>query len=59
MNLRNPMFRWEPVAKLFRDDSYLQRMLDFEAALAHAEATSGIISSSVANTISKMPCRII
>jgi len=51
MNLLDPLFRWEPVAKLFRDDDYLQRMLDFEAALARAEASSGIIASSAANAI--------
>jgi 3-carboxy-cis,cis-muconate cycloisomerase len=57
MNLLDPMFRWEPVVKLFRHDSYLQKMLDFEAALAHAEATSGIISSSAANAIAAR-CRV-
>jgi 3-carboxy-cis,cis-muconate cycloisomerase len=57
MNLLDPMVRWEPVAKLFRDDSYLQRMLDFEAALAHAEASSGIIPSSAANSIAAK-CRV-
>ena len=51
MTLLDPLFRWEPVAKLFRDDIYLQHMLDFEAALAQAEASSGIIPSSAANTI--------
>jgi 3-carboxy-cis,cis-muconate cycloisomerase len=51
MSLLDPLFRWEPVAKLFRDDDYLQRMLDFEAALARAEASSGIIASSAANAI--------
>jgi 3-carboxy-cis,cis-muconate cycloisomerase len=49
--LLDPLFRWESVAKLFRDDSYLQAMLDFEAALAHTEASSGIIPSAVANAI--------
>ncbi len=34
MKLFDSIFRWEPVAKLFRDDSFLQRVLDFEAALA-------------------------
>jgi 3-carboxy-cis,cis-muconate cycloisomerase len=51
ITLLDPLFQWEPVAKLFRDDIYLQRMLDFEAALAQAEASSGIIPSSAANTI--------
>jgi len=57
MNLFDPMFRWEPVAKLFRDDSFLQRMLDFEAALARAEATSGAIPSAAANVIAAK-CRV-
>jgi 3-carboxy-cis,cis-muconate cycloisomerase len=57
ITLLDPMFRWEEVAKLFRDDSYLQRVLDFEAALAHAEAASGIISSSAANAIAAK-CRV-
>jgi 3-carboxy-cis,cis-muconate cycloisomerase len=57
ITLLDPMFRWEEVAKLFDDDSYLQRMLDFEAALAHAEAASGIIPSSAANAIAAK-CRV-
>jgi 3-carboxy-cis,cis-muconate cycloisomerase len=57
MILLDPLFRWEPVAKLFRDDNYLQTMLDFEAALAHAEANSGVIPSSAANAIAAN-CRV-
>ena len=57
MILLDPLFLWEPVAKLFRDDNYLQTMLDFEAALAHAEAASGLISSSAANAIAAK-CRV-
>jgi 3-carboxy-cis,cis-muconate cycloisomerase len=57
ITLLDPMFRWEEVAKLFRDDSYLQRMLDFEAALAHAEAASGIFPSSAATAIAAK-CRV-
>jgi 3-carboxy-cis,cis-muconate cycloisomerase len=57
MTLLDSLFPWEPVAKLFRDDNYLQRMLDFEAALAHAEAISGIIPSAAANTIAEK-CRV-
>jgi 3-carboxy-cis,cis-muconate cycloisomerase len=55
--LLDSLFRWEPVAKLFRDDSDLQSMLDFEAALARAEATSGVIPSSTANVIAAK-CRV-
>jgi len=57
MILLDPLFRWKPVAKIFRDDAYLQRMLDFEAALARAEATSGVIPSSAADTIAEK-CRV-
>jgi 3-carboxy-cis,cis-muconate cycloisomerase len=57
MNLFDPIFRWEPIAKLFRDDNFLQRMLDFEAALAAAEATSGVIPSSTASVIAAK-CRV-
>jgi 3-carboxy-cis,cis-muconate cycloisomerase len=57
MTLLDPLFRWEAVAKLFREDNYLQKMLDFEAALARAEAGSGIIPSSAANTIAAK-CRV-
>jgi 3-carboxy-cis,cis-muconate cycloisomerase len=57
MTLLDPLFRWEPVAKLFRDESYLQTMLDFEAALARAEASSGIIPPSAANAIAAK-CRV-
>jgi 3-carboxy-cis,cis-muconate cycloisomerase len=57
MTLLDPLFRWEPVAKLFRDDSYLQTMLDFEAALARAEASSDVIPSSAANAIASK-CRV-
>jgi 3-carboxy-cis,cis-muconate cycloisomerase len=57
MNLFDSIFRWESVAKLFGDDNFLQRMLDFEAALARAEATSGIIPSAAANAIAAK-CRV-
>src|SRR6202022_2313773 len=57
MTLLDPLFRWEPVAKLFRDDSHLESMLNFEAALARAEASSGIIPSSAANAIAAK-CRV-
>jgi 3-carboxy-cis,cis-muconate cycloisomerase len=51
MNFLDPLFRWEPVTKLFRDDACLQAMLDFEAALARAESNAGVIPSSAASTI--------
>jgi len=57
MTLLDPLFRWEPVAQLFRDDNYLKTILDFEAALAYAEANSGVIPSSAANAIAAK-CRV-
>ncbi len=51
MKLLDPLFRWEEVAKLFRDEACLQAMLDFEAALARAEASAGVIPSSAAAAI--------
>ena len=38
-----------PLADLFSDDSLLQAMLDFEVALAHAEARLGIVPQSAAD----------
>jgi 3-carboxy-cis,cis-muconate cycloisomerase len=57
MKLLDLMFSWEPVAKLFRDDSYLQSMLDVEAALARAEGSYDVIPSSAANVIASK-CRV-
>src|SRR5882724_8758282 len=41
----------EPLADLFSDQSVLQAMLDFEAALARAEARTGVIPESAAKII--------
>lgn len=43
----------EPLAELFSDQSVLQAMLDFESALARAEAHVGVIPQPAANTIKK------
>jgi 3-carboxy-cis,cis-muconate cycloisomerase len=51
MNFLDPLFRWESVTKLFRDEARLQAMLDFEAALARAEASAGVIPTSAASAI--------
>lgn len=40
-----------PLADLFSDDSLLQAMLDFEAALARAEARAGIVPQAAADAI--------
>lgn len=42
----------EPLAELFSDKSVLQAMLDFEAALARAEARAGVIPKTAAEPIS-------
>ncbi|HEY6185398.1 MAG TPA: 3-carboxy-cis,cis-muconate cycloisomerase, partial [Terriglobales bacterium] len=44
----------EPLADLFSDQSVLQAMLDFESALARAEARAGVIPQSAANVIRKL-----
>src|SRR5882724_8171700 len=43
----------ESLAELFSDQSVLQAMLDFEAALARAEARTGVIPESTAKAIRK------
>ncbi|HXY50962.1 MAG TPA: 3-carboxy-cis,cis-muconate cycloisomerase [Terriglobales bacterium] len=47
MSLLDPLFGSEAIDKIFADPSRLQRMLDFEAALARAEARAGVIPGSV------------
>ena len=39
MSLLDPLFRYDALDKLFSDEARIQGMLDFEAALARAEAT--------------------
>jgi 3-carboxy-cis,cis-muconate cycloisomerase len=41
----------QPLAELFSDESVLQAMLDFEAALARAQARSGVIPGATAEAI--------
>ena len=38
----------------FGEDAYLQKMLDVEAALAHAQAVLGIIPAEAATTITRV-----
>jgi len=40
-----------PLADLFSDDLLLQAMLDFEAALARAEAHAGVVPQAAADAI--------
>ncbi len=51
MTLLGPLFGWEAVDDLFSDRRRVQGMLDFEAALARAEARAGVIPAAAAATI--------
>jgi 3-carboxy-cis,cis-muconate cycloisomerase len=51
MELLGRLFRCEEVEKVLSDRACLQGMLDFEAALARAEARAGVIPSSAAAAI--------
>ena len=51
MSLLDPLFRWDAIAERFTDDARLQAMLDFEAALARAEARCGVIPSTAVSSI--------
>jgi 3-carboxy-cis,cis-muconate cycloisomerase len=51
MRLLDALFRSEEVERVFSNGACLQGMLDFEAALARAEARAGVIPSSAATAI--------
>jgi len=51
MSLLDPLFRRDALDKLFSEEARIQGMLDFEAALARAEAASGIVPQSQAHSI--------
>jgi 3-carboxy-cis,cis-muconate cycloisomerase len=51
MNLLDPLFRSPAVDNLFTDRATLQGMLDFEAALARAEARLGVIPAAASAAI--------
>ena len=51
MHLLDPLFRWQAVEDIFSDRARIQSMLEFEAALAHAEARVGVIPASAAAPI--------
>jgi 3-carboxy-cis,cis-muconate cycloisomerase len=53
MQLLDPLFRWRALDKIFSDRARVQRMLDFEAALARAEASVGVIPRAAAVAIEK------
>ncbi|HET9315342.1 MAG TPA: 3-carboxy-cis,cis-muconate cycloisomerase, partial [Vicinamibacteria bacterium] len=48
MRLLDPLFRWPAVDALFDERASVQAMLDFEAALARAEARLGVIPAAAA-----------
>jgi 3-carboxy-cis,cis-muconate cycloisomerase len=56
MQLLDPLFRWRALDEIFSDRARVQRMLDFEAALARAEARAGVIPHEAALAIEKK-CR--
>lgn len=57
MRLLDGFFRSPSVEPLFSDSESVQSILDFEAALAHAQARAGIISSSAEKAIASA-CRV-
>lgn len=55
-DLLTPLFRTAAAADLFGDRARLQGMLDFEAALARAQARAGIVPAAAAERIASL-CR--
>lgn len=53
MRLIEALATTESLARIFSDESALQAMLDFEAALARAEARCGVIPQPASDAISK------
>ena len=51
MRLFDKLFRYEAVDRIFSDEQYIQSLLDFEAALARAEAKAGVIPAVDAQVI--------
>ena len=52
MRLLHKLFRCDAIDRIFSDREYLQSLLDFEAALARAEAIAGVIPAADAPIIS-------
>jgi 3-carboxy-cis,cis-muconate cycloisomerase len=50
-NLTGPMFSTDAMQRVFSDRACIQRMLDFEAALARAEAAHGVIPAAAVAAI--------
>ncbi|HSD28219.1 MAG TPA: 3-carboxy-cis,cis-muconate cycloisomerase [Vicinamibacteria bacterium] len=51
MSVLGPLFRWDAIESCFTDRARVQGMLDFEAALARAEARTGVIPGPAAAKI--------
>jgi len=51
MRLFDKLFRYEAIDRIFSDREYIQSLLDFEAALARAEAKAGVIPAADAHII--------
>ena len=51
MRLFDKLFRYEAIDRIFSDREYVQALLDFEAALARAEAKAGVIPAADAQII--------
>jgi 3-carboxy-cis,cis-muconate cycloisomerase len=57
MALLDPLFGSAAISEVFSDAARLQRMLDFEAALALAEARCGVIPNAAADAIASK-CKV-
>jgi len=57
MDLREAMFTTPEMSAIFSGSAFVQRMLQFEAALARAEAREGLIPQDAANAIAAK-CRV-
>jgi len=51
MKLFDKLFRYEAIDRIFSDQAYIQSILEFEAALARAEAKVGVIPAADASII--------
>jgi 3-carboxy-cis,cis-muconate cycloisomerase len=51
MKLFDKLFRYEPIDRIFSDQAYIQSLLEFEGALARAEAKVGVIPAADAPII--------
>jgi 3-carboxy-cis,cis-muconate cycloisomerase len=51
MKLFDRLFRYEAIDRIFSDEAYIQSLLEFETALARAEAKAGVIPAGAAPII--------